>query len=67
DGDSLDDERTTAYAIYLLARRGQGVGNEAGALQKRLAERYPDTWRGGGGGGSVEGSILLNRHAPGLG
>jgi uncharacterized protein YfaS (alpha-2-macroglobulin family) len=45
DGDSLDDERTTAYAIYLLARRGQGVGNEAGALQKRLSERHADVWR----------------------
>jgi uncharacterized protein YfaS (alpha-2-macroglobulin family) len=45
DGDSLDEERTTAYAIYLLARRGQGVGNEAGALQKRLAERHADAWR----------------------
>lgn len=44
DGDTLSDERTSAYAIYLLARQGIVVSNEAGALQKRLEMRYPKNW-----------------------
>ncbi len=45
DGDNLADERTSAYAIYLLARQGVVVSNEAAALQQRLASRYPKEWR----------------------
>ena len=45
DGNNLADERTTAYAIYLLARQGQPVANATAALQKRLTARYRDTWR----------------------
>ena len=44
DGDSLADERTSAYAIYLLARQGNVVANEAAALQKRLETRYAKAW-----------------------
>jgi len=44
DGDTLADERTSAYAIYLLARQGVVVSNEAAALQQRLVSRYPKEW-----------------------
>ena len=44
DGDSLADERTSAYAIYLLARQGIVVSNEAAALQQRLVNRYAKDW-----------------------
>jgi uncharacterized protein YfaS (alpha-2-macroglobulin family) len=46
DGDSLVDERTSAYATYLLARRGTVVANEVEALAKRLATRYPEAAKG---------------------
>jgi uncharacterized protein YfaS (alpha-2-macroglobulin family) len=45
DADSLSDERTSAYAIYLLARQGVMVSNEAAGLQRRLATRYEKVWR----------------------
>jgi len=45
DGNNLDDERNSAYAIYLLTRQGNVMANEAGALQKRLQERYADQWQ----------------------
>lgn len=44
DGDNLEDERTSAYALYLLARQGTVVANEAAALQRRLQERYAQQW-----------------------
>jgi len=44
DGDNMADERTSAYAIYLLARQGIVVSNEAAALQRRLATRYEKDW-----------------------
>jgi alpha-2-macroglobulin len=44
DGDSLAEERTSAYAIYLLARQGRVVANEAAAVQKRLETRYAKLW-----------------------
>ncbi len=44
DGESLAEERTSAYAIYLLARLGILVSNEAAALQKRVSENYPKIW-----------------------
>jgi len=44
DGDNLADERTSAYAIYLLARQGVVVANEAAALQQRLISRYAKEW-----------------------
>lgn len=40
DNDTLAQERTSAYAIYLLARQGIVVSNEATALQGRLGQRY---------------------------
>jgi uncharacterized protein YfaS (alpha-2-macroglobulin family) len=45
DADDMAGERTTVYAIYLLARQGQRVTNETAALQKRLEERYAKVWR----------------------
>ncbi|MBL6752277.1 MAG: alpha-2-macroglobulin family protein [Nevskia sp.] len=44
DGDNLDQERDSAYAIYLLTRQGAVTANEAAALQTRLDERYKN-WR----------------------
>ena len=44
DSDNLEDERTNAYAIYLLARQGVVVSNEAAALQQRLVTRYAKQW-----------------------
>jgi hypothetical protein len=44
DADNLPDERNAAYAIYLLARQGTVVANEASALQRRLQQRYAATW-----------------------
>jgi uncharacterized protein YfaS (alpha-2-macroglobulin family) len=44
DGENLADERSSAYAIYLLARQGIVVSNEAAALQQRLVGRYPKDW-----------------------
>lgn len=40
DGNNLDEERDSAYAIYLLTRQGNVMANEAAALQGRLDERY---------------------------
>ncbi|HYP78656.1 MAG TPA: hypothetical protein VEQ17_00090, partial [Steroidobacteraceae bacterium] len=45
DGNNLEDERTSAYALYLLARQGTVVANEAAALQRRLQERYAKEWQ----------------------
>lgn len=45
DGNNLADERNTAFAIYLLARQGNVVANEAAGLQKRLEERHAKEWR----------------------
>ena len=45
DGNNLTDERNAAYAIYLLTRQGQRMAAELAAIQKRLDERYRDTWR----------------------
>jgi len=42
DGNNLDEERDTAYAIYLLTRQGNVMANEAAALQGRLDGRYKD-------------------------
>jgi alpha-2-macroglobulin len=44
DGNNIADERVSAYALYLLARQGTVVGNEAAALQRRLQERYAREW-----------------------
>ena len=45
DGNNLEQERTSAYALYLLARQGTVVANEAAALQRRLQERYAEQWQ----------------------
>jgi uncharacterized protein YfaS (alpha-2-macroglobulin family) len=45
DGNNLTEERNTVYAIYLLTRQGQRMTAELASSQKRLGERYADTWR----------------------
>lgn len=45
DGNNLDQERDSAYAIYLLTRQGQVMSAEAAALRKRLGDRYKKEWR----------------------
>ncbi len=46
DGDTLEAERVSAYALYLLARQGTVVANEAAALQRRLQEHFTKEWPG---------------------
>ncbi|MGQ0502729.1 MAG: alpha-2-macroglobulin [Panacagrimonas sp.] len=45
DGDSLDQDRNGAYALYLLTRQGQTLGSEASRLRERLETRYKELWR----------------------
>jgi uncharacterized protein YfaS (alpha-2-macroglobulin family) len=44
DGNNLEEERDSAYAIYLLIRQGQVMSAEAAALRKRLDGRYRKQW-----------------------
>lgn len=46
DGDTLEQERSGAYALYLLTRQGQTLGAEASRLRERLETRYEKQWRG---------------------
>lgn len=45
DGRHLADERNRAYAIYLLTRLGIVTTNYLTALQQRLEQRAPKTWK----------------------
>lgn len=45
EGDSLEDERARAYAIYVLTRQGTVTANLATTLQKRLEEHYEKDWQ----------------------
>ncbi|HEY6156298.1 MAG TPA: MG2 domain-containing protein [Gemmatimonadales bacterium] len=45
EGASLFDERTRAYAIYLLTRQGAVTTGYVMALERRVQKTYPDTWR----------------------
>ncbi|MEK6664377.1 MAG: alpha-2-macroglobulin [Pseudomonadota bacterium] len=45
DGSSLADERTRAYAIYVLTRTGIVTTPYAASLQKRLETQYPKEWK----------------------
>ena len=45
EGRTLYDERARAQAIYVLTRQGILATNLVAALQKRLDERYPKTWK----------------------
>ncbi|HLS81802.1 MAG TPA: alpha-2-macroglobulin, partial [Steroidobacter sp.] len=40
DGDNLEQERESAYAMYLLARQGVRVSAEVAAARRRLEQRY---------------------------
>lgn len=42
---SLDDARTKAYAIYLLARSEKVVSREISNLEEYLNSRHKDTWK----------------------
>lgn len=44
DGNNIEQERDSAYAIYLLTRQGIMMSGEAAALRKRLTDRYRDVW-----------------------
>ena len=44
-GTSLADLRQRAYAVYLLTRQGNVTTNSLAAVQKRLQEAYPDSWK----------------------
>jgi uncharacterized protein YfaS (alpha-2-macroglobulin family) len=45
DGRNLADDRNRAYAIYLLTRLGVVTTNYLTALQQRLEQRAPKTWK----------------------
>ena len=45
EGNSLFDERTRAYAIYLLTRQGVVTTGYAMSLEKRVRTNYPDVWQ----------------------
>lgn len=45
DGNTLDEERNGAYALYLLTRQGETLGAEASRLRERLEVRYKEQWR----------------------
>jgi uncharacterized protein YfaS (alpha-2-macroglobulin family) len=45
DGRNLADERNRAYAIYLLTRLDQVTTNYLAALQQRMEQRAPKTWK----------------------
>ncbi|MBA2078486.1 alpha-2-macroglobulin [Rhodanobacter sp. PCA2] len=42
---TLDELRQRAYAVYLLTRQGNVTTNDLAAVQKRLQELYPKTWK----------------------
>lgn len=44
DGNNLNDERDSAYALYLLTRQGHVMAAEASRLRQRLEGRYKDQW-----------------------
>jgi uncharacterized protein YfaS (alpha-2-macroglobulin family) len=43
-GNSIDDMRQRAYAIYLLSRLGVQTGSQLSSLQQELKARYADVW-----------------------
>ena len=45
EGNSLADERSRTYAIYLLARQGIVVSQYAAALQQRMEQHYAKQWK----------------------
>ena len=45
DGRNLADERNRAYAIYLLTRLDHVTTNYLTALQQRMEQRAPKTWK----------------------
>src|SRR5438034_11679074 len=45
EGASLFDERTRAYAIYLLTRQGVVTTGYATSLERRVQKAYPDAWK----------------------
>jgi uncharacterized protein YfaS (alpha-2-macroglobulin family) len=45
DGRNLADERNRAYAIYILTRLGNVTTNYLAALQQRMEQRAPKTWK----------------------
>ncbi len=44
DGDSIEQERNAAYAIYLLVRQGEVMSAEADALRTRLETNWKGKW-----------------------
>jgi uncharacterized protein YfaS (alpha-2-macroglobulin family) len=43
--DGLDGLRQRAYAVYLLTRQGNVTTNDLAAVQKRLQDAYPKSWK----------------------
>src|SRR6185437_15838741 len=46
EGDkSLEGLRQRAYAVYLLTRQGSVTTNSLAAVQKRLQDAFPNSWK----------------------
>jgi uncharacterized protein YfaS (alpha-2-macroglobulin family) len=45
EGSTLDEERTRAYAIYLLTRQGIVTTNYVQAIERRLKAAYATSWK----------------------
>ena len=43
--DTMDELRQRAYAVYLLTRQGNVTTNDLAAVQKRLQDAFPTTWK----------------------
>ena len=41
----MDELRQRAYAVYLLTRQGNVTTNDLAAVQKRLQDAFPTTWK----------------------
>jgi hypothetical protein len=61
EGASLYDERTRAYAIYLLTRQGVLTTGYATSLEQRLRTNYANTWQGDLTGAFLAATYLLLR------
>ncbi|MGQ0529475.1 MAG: alpha-2-macroglobulin family protein [Panacagrimonas sp.] len=59
DGDTLEQDRIGAYALYLLTRQGQTLGADASRLRERLDTRYAKTWRNDAAGAYLAAAMLL--------
>jgi alpha-2-macroglobulin len=61
EGATLAEERTRAYAIYLLTRQGVVTTGVAMSLERRVRARYPNEWKEDVTGGFLAATYQLLR------